>query len=75
MSDQGLMPLGTWENGAALQPNGGLGRVVIRNIKLWNKQKSLVLDVLFLHIDVWTLGRQSNEEFLQRAKDLGRGFW
>ena len=29
-----------------MYPNGELGRVVTRNIKLWNKQKSLVLDIL-----------------------------
>ena len=45
-SDQGLIQLGIWENGDAMYPNGELGRVVTRNIKLWNKQKSLVLDIL-----------------------------
>lgn len=35
------MQLGAWDNGNAIYPNGELGSVVIRNIKLWNKKRVL----------------------------------
>lgn len=50
------MQLRAWDNGDAIYPNGELGRVVIRNIKLWNKKRVGFRCIEFLHIDVWTLG-------------------